>query len=94
MSNQPSFSLLDHFTAGVVCKEEEGPAYPVTEVGENSLGAVTPGETLGTLYTFGVGSNKTKQHRFRGAVPPRRQAPLQGAEVHALQDDLDAHWGG
>ena len=36
-----------------------------TEVGENSLGAVTPGETLGTLYTFGVGSNKTKQHRDR-----------------------------
>ena len=33
-----------------------------TEVGENSLGAVTPGEFLGILYTFGVGSNKTKQH--------------------------------
>jgi len=27
------------------------------ELDENSLGAVTPGETLGTLYTFGVGSN-------------------------------------
>jgi len=25
--------------------------------------SVTPGETLGTLYTFGVGSDKTKQHR-------------------------------
>ena len=28
----------------------------------DSLGAVTPGETLGTLYTSGVGFNKTKQH--------------------------------
>ena len=26
------------------------------------MGAVTPGETLGTLYTFGVGSNKAEQH--------------------------------
>ena len=26
------------------------------------MGAVTPGETLGTLYTSGVGTNKTKQH--------------------------------
>ena len=24
---------------------------------------------------------------------PRRQAPLQGAGVHTLQDDLDTHWG-
>ena len=31
-------------------------------VGENSFGAVTPEETLGTLHTFGVGTNKTKQH--------------------------------
>ena len=37
-------------------------AKPATEVGENSLGVVTPGETLGTLYTFGVSFNKTKQH--------------------------------
>ena len=29
-----------------------------------------------------------------GAAPTRRQAPLQGANVHALQEDLDAHWGG
>ena len=28
-------------------------------------GAVTPGETLGTLYNIHVGSNKTKQHRPR-----------------------------
>ena len=27
------------------------------------MGAVTPGETLGTLYNIHVGSNKTKQHR-------------------------------
>ena len=32
--------------------------------------------------------------RIGGAAPPRRQAPLQGANVHALQEDLDAHWGG
>ena len=30
--------------------------------GENSLDAVTPGATLGTLYSSGVDSNKTKQH--------------------------------
>ena len=28
------------------------------------------------------------------AAPPRRQAPLQGANAHALQEDLDANWGG
>ena len=32
------------------------------------MGAVTPGETLGTLYTSGVGSNKTKQHRDDDAM--------------------------
>ena len=26
------------------------------------MGAVTPGETLGTLYNIRVGTNKTKQH--------------------------------
>jgi hypothetical protein len=30
--------------------------------GERKMGAVTPGETLGTLYNIHVGSNKTKQH--------------------------------
>ena len=30
--------------------------------GGNSLDAVTPGLTLGTLYSSGVGINKTKQH--------------------------------
>ena len=30
------------------------------------MGAVTPGETLGTLYNSHVGTNKTKQH---GAGP-------------------------
>ena len=29
------------------------------------MGAVTPGETLGTLYNIHVGSNKTKQHTRR-----------------------------
>ena len=33
----------------------------VRHTGGNSLGAVTPGETFGTLYTFGVGTNKIKQ---------------------------------
>ena len=33
----------------------------VRHTGGNSLGAVTPGETFGTLYTFGVGTNTTKQ---------------------------------
>ena len=28
----------------------------------HSLDAVTPGETLGTLYASGVGTNNTKQH--------------------------------
>ena len=32
------------------------------------MGAVTPGETLGTLYNIHVGSNKTKQHRERREV--------------------------
>ena len=29
------------------------------------MGAVTPGETLGTLYNIHVGSNKTKQHKVQ-----------------------------
>ena len=32
--------------------------------------------------------------RIGAAAPPRRQAPLQGANAHALQEDLDANWGG
>ena len=35
------------------------------------MGAVTPGETLGTLYNIRVGSNKTKQHTHRGGAPAR-----------------------
>jgi len=46
----------------VVCKEEGGTGVTGDGVGGNSLGAVTPEETLGTLYSFGVGTNKTKQH--------------------------------
>ena len=30
--------------------------------GERRMGAVTPVETLGTLYNICVGTNKTKQH--------------------------------
>ena len=32
------------------------------------MGAVTPGETLGTLYNIHVGSNKTKQHHCNQVV--------------------------
>jgi len=35
--------------------------------GGNSLDAVTPGLTLGTLYSSGVGINKTKQHQPKAA---------------------------
>ena len=34
--------------------------------GGNNLDAVTPGAALGTLYSSGVGTNKTKQHRQAG----------------------------
>ena len=34
------------------------------------MGAVTPGETLGTLYTSNVGTNKTKQHGHRDRDGP------------------------
>ena len=51
---------------GVVCnlKEEEGPPGVASDgsKGGNSLDAVTPGLTLGTLYSSGVGINTTKQH--------------------------------
>ena len=39
------------------------------------MGAVTPGETLGTLYNIHVGSNTTKQHIYAHKVVyniPRR----------------------
>ena len=41
------------------------------------MGAVTPGETLGTLYNIHVGSNKTKQHS-RGAAPRARRTSPEG----------------
>ena len=45
----------------MVCKEEGGPGV-VCDGSERRMGAVTPGETLGTLYNIRVGTNKTKQH--------------------------------
>ena len=57
-------------------KEEGGAAWQAREVGGNGLGAVTPGETLGTLYTSGVGTNKTKQH---GGLVPDSLLPPPGA---------------
>ena len=38
------------------------------------MGAVTPGETLGTLYNIHVGSNKTKQHSIETVETPERAA--------------------
>ena len=32
--------------------------------------------------------------RIGAAAPPRRQALLQGANAHALQEDLAVNWGG
>ena len=42
----------------------------------------------------GVACAQASALRIGAAAPPRRQAPLQGANVHALQEDLDANWGG
>ena len=39
-----------------------GPSSSLQTTPEVPDGVVTPGETLGTRYTFGVGSDKTKQH--------------------------------
>jgi hypothetical protein len=47
---------------------------------EHSLGEVTPGETLGTLYTSGVGTNKTKQHTQR-ATPQGGEMGVMGVYV-------------
>jgi len=47
------------------------------------MGAVTPGETLGTLYNIHVGSNKTKQHtRFRA----RARGRLRERERESLRE--------
>jgi len=40
-----------------------------TGKGEHSLDAVTPGLTLGTLYSSGVGTDKTKQHTAGSKQP-------------------------
>ena len=42
-------------------KEEGGAAWQAREVGGNGLGAVTPGETLGALYTSNVGANNSRR---------------------------------
>ena len=49
------------------------------------MGAVTPGETLGTLYNIHVGSNKTKQHcrTYEKAVSGGREREKGG---HVLRD--------
>ena len=43
---------------------------------------------------IGVACAQACALRIGAAAPPRRQAPIQGANAHALQEDLDAHWGG
>ena len=45
----------------MVCKEEGGTGV-ASDGSRRRLGAVTPGETLGTLYNSHVGTNKTKQY--------------------------------
>ena len=53
------------------------------------MGAVTPEETLGTLYTFGVGTNQTKQHApYRGADTP----PTGGAERERERERERVAW--
>jgi len=42
----------------------------------------------------GVACAQASALRIGAAAPPRRQAPLQGANAHALQEDLDGNWGG
>ena len=49
-----------------------GPKDQPTEVGGNNVGAVIPGETLGTLHSFDVGTNKTKQHGINYCGPGAR----------------------
>ena len=43
--------------------------------------------------TFPIFSAKMVKFQLSRAAP-RQQALLQGASAHALQEDLDAHWGG
>ena len=40
------------------------------------------------------GFGASEGQRSAGSAPPRRQAPIQGAWAHGLQDDLDANLGG
>jgi len=60
------------------------------------LGAVTPGETLGTLYTVGVGSNKTKQHADASIFAPRFQTLTRARLVIASfkSDERGVIWKG
>ena len=68
--------------------------------GGNSLDAVTPGLTLGTLYSSGVGINKTKQHTSKSRNPPvggrlrhwtRPQLPLRCHAVVLNPDNARYH---
>jgi len=45
-------------------------------------------------FRVGVACAQACALRIGGAAPPRQQAPLQGTDVHVLQEDLDANWGG
>ena len=42
----------------------------------------------------GVACAQASALRIGAAAPPRRQALLQGANAHALQEDLAVLWGG
>ena len=61
-------------------KTKDGGPGVARDGGERRMGAVTPGETLGTLYNIHVGSNKTKQHNLK----PGFQNAMIGGSPKAL----------
>jgi len=60
------FAIVRKRRHGVACDGSKG---------GNSLDAVTPGETLGALYSSGVGTNKTKQRTAHATHRPRNAPP-------------------
>jgi len=77
--------------------------FPGTQARHGFLGRYRPGAsveqrvvsaTRRVLLPASVACAQASALRIGAAAPPRRQAPLQGANAHALQEDLDANWGG
>ena len=56
------------------------------------MGAVTPGETLGTLYNIHVDSNKTKQHALDVSSRPETARREEGKITYRdhVKDEHDA----